>query len=418
MLKRFNYEEITKRALAYLKDHLSYKYRTLYRYRTYWQHLKSYADSRNIGWLTPHLCNAFLINLYNGRNRNDLSVNEKAIEKCVSVLCEFMQTGTVQKTIKIRHLDDPAGTAIKDFLQDKVLRILSHLTIDKAESHLSAFNFWLASNNVFYLKDIFPKHIIGFIQQLNPAKRALIHDTLRDLRNFLDFAYHKGYISSNLASSVPCDNYKHQSRLPSYYNSNELKQLMASINRATKVGKRDYALLMLAMHLGLRASDIARLKFENIHWDKNIITLAQYKTGKGITLPLLPPVGNAILDYIQYARPQSTEPFIFLLMTWPYSPIKGSTIANMAGRRFTSAGINIKDKRHGSHSLRHSLVKELMDHKQPIPVIVEVMGHNSMEATRHYIRIDTEQLRRCTLSVPPVAKEFYSQEKISCFSNS
>jgi integrase len=185
--------------------------------------------------------------------------------------------------------------------------------------------------------------------------------------------------------------------------------LLKAIDRGTAVGKRDYTILLIAARLGLRASDIARLKFENLHWENSIIVLNQYKTGKNLTLPLLPAIGNAILDYIQYGRPQSGEKNIFLLAVSPFIPTTSRSISTMVQRRFIDSNINIAKRRHGTHALRHSLVKELLNNKQALPVITEVLGHSNTESARHYIRIDTESLRQCALDVVMVDPLFYMQ---------
>lgn len=415
MQNNFDYSDLTSRALEYLKNNLLYKYVTLRHYRGRWLLLKEHMELHKIDSLNPATCKSFLLGLYNGRKHCELSVNEKLIEKSISVLSEFMQTGTIKQKKKITYLDGSIGSLMKDFLSFKQSRRLSRLTIEKIESHMSNFNFWLSANNIFDIGAIRQTHLISFIQSLDSNKNALIHDTLMDLRGFFGYLYNHEIVTINFTTFIPKDNYRNQSRLPSYYSEDEINQLLKTIDRGTRVGKRDYAILVLAACLGLRESDIARLKFENLHWDKNLIKLHQYKTGKDINLPLLPAVGNAILDYIQYGRPKSDEHYIFLLVTSPYLPIKSSTIANLVCRRFINADLNTKEKRHGGHSLRHSLVKELLMNKQTLPVIMEVLGHKNLESTRHYIRIDTESLRRCALDVPIVDPLFYLQGEENTF---
>jgi integrase len=82
----------------------------------------------------------------------------------------------------------------------------------------------------------------------------------------------------------------------------EIEKLIASVDRNHAVGKRDHAIILLAARLGLRASDIANLKFENILWEQSSIHLTQFKTRNKIILPLLSEVGNAIVDYLKYGR--------------------------------------------------------------------------------------------------------------------
>lgn len=410
MQNNFNYEEITSRAYIYLEEEFSYKYVTLRHYRNRWLPVKEYMEKCRLKSISTTVCKDFLLEFYKGRTHEELTENEKLIEKSVSVLFEFIENGSVQRRCKVRYLDGSIGLLMKDFLTFKRSHRLRKNTLDKIESHISNFNFWLSTNGISRINDIKHHHLITFIKSLDTNKRSLIHDTLMDLRGFFKFLYEKKIISTNISTFIPKDNYQMQAKLPSYYTEEEIEKLLKSVDRGNIVGKRDYAILVLAAYLGLRVSDIARLRFENIHWDQNTINLRQYKTGKNITLPLLPVVGNALLDYIQYGRPKSDEQYIFLLVISPFLPVRSQTIAGMINRRFSNAGFKSTDRRHGGHALRYSLVKELLNNKQSLPVISEVLGHKNTTSTRHYIRIDTESLGQCALDVPLVTPEFYNQE--------
>jgi site-specific recombinase XerD len=367
-------------------------------------------EKQGLSHISPSVCNSFLSTLYKGRTHSELTDQEKLIEKSVLVLLEFMQTGTIVKKCKVRYLDGPLGAVMQRFLVYKQSRCLKKVTLDKIESHLSAFNFYLSAHSIFSVQDIAHPHIIDFIKSLAPHKKSLIHDTLMDLRGLFTFLFDQGMITKNIAAFVPKDNYQQQAKLPSYYSEEEIGQLLKSIDRGNLVGKRDYAILVLAAYLGLRASDIARLQFGNLHWERQTIVLRQYKTGQDLTLPLPAAVGNALIDYIQYGRPLSDQPFVFLLVTSPFPPIRPQTIAGMINRRFLNAGFKSTHRRHGGHALRHSLVKELLNQKQSLPVISEVLGHRNTASTRHYIRIDQESLSQCALDVPFVNPSFYTQE--------
>lgn len=410
MQNNFDYEEITSKAYNYLKEEFSYNYVTLRHYRSRWLPVKEYMEKSRLKFIKPALCKEFLLEFYKGRTHEELTEKEKLIEKAVFVLSEFMETGSVQRKYKVRYLDGSIGLMMKDFLAYKRSLRLREVTLDKIESHMSNFNFWLSTNGILSINDIQHHHIITFIKSLDPHKKSLIHDTLMDLRGFFKFLYEKGIISTNISTFIPKDNYQKQAKLPSYYTEEEIEKLLKSVDRGNIVGKRDYAILVLAAYLGLRASDIARLRFENLHWDENTINLRQYKTDKNISLPLLPVVGNALLDYIQYGRPKSDDQYIFLLVISPFPPVRPQTIACIINRRFSYAGFKSTDRKHGGHALRHSLVKELLNNKQSLPVISEVLGHKNTTSTRHYIRIDTESLGQCALEVPLVNPLFYNQE--------
>ncbi len=186
--------------------------------------------------------------------------------------------------------------------------------------------------------------------------------------------------------------------------------MIASVERSSFMGRRDYAILLLAARLGLRNSDIANIKFENLFWEKNMIRLFQYKTDKEIELPLLSEVGNAIIDYLKYSRQYSEEPYVFLTSRSPVKPLTIMGITNIVGRAFAKSGINIKNRRHGPHALRHSLAQRLLEQQTMLPVISEVLGHENIESTRFYLRVDINSMRQCALDVPPVSPSFYNQK--------
>src|SRR5660397_76664 len=166
-----------------------------------------------------------------------------------------MENSSVQRKCKVRYLDGSIGFLMKDFLDYKRNLRLRENTLDKIESHMSNFNFWLSTNGIFCIHNIRHHHIITFIKSLDINKRSLIHDTLIDLRGFFIFLYENGIITTNIATFIPKDNYQKQNKLPAYYTEEEIGKLLESVDRGNVVGKRDYAILVFAAYLGLRASD-------------------------------------------------------------------------------------------------------------------------------------------------------------------
>jgi len=199
--------------------------------------------------------------------------------------------------------------------------------------------------------------------------------------------------------------------LPTTYTKEEVEKLLKSVDRANPKGKRDFAMILLAARLGLRASDICRMKFENINWKQNMIRIKQTKTARTVELPLLTEVGNAIIDYLKYGRPESALPYIFLCMGQPYGKLKEPTLHSIVTFYLKRAKIdNLDKKKHGPHALRHSLACSLLEQKTPLPVISEVLGHSNTESTKTYLRIDLNSLRQCSLEVPALNSPYYSQE--------
>jgi len=200
----------------------------------------------------------------------------------------------------------------------------------------------------------------------------------------------------------------HQPQIPSVYSKEEVEALIGAIDRGHPQGKRDYAMILLAARYGLRISDIIGMRYCNLDWEHNRIILFQQKTGKKIILPLSEEVGNAIIDYLKYSRPNIELPYIFLTAKAPYRELSSNGMGMAIRDYFRIAGVNFTNRKHGPHSLRHSLASNLLKSNESLPVISEILGHSNTETTMEYLRIDIQLLRQCTLDVPFVPSSFYS----------
>ena len=134
----------------------------------------------------------------------------------------------------------------------------------------------------------------------------------------------------------------------------------------------------------------------------------QFKTKQPLTLPLFEDVGNAVIDYLRNGRPESPVPNIFIRHRVPYSAFnENNRLHHMLNTYIYKAGIVVTpEKSHGMHTLRHSLATELLKKEVPLPVISEILGHQRVETTANYLRVDTEQLRNCTLSMQAKEKDY------------
>ena len=351
-----------------------------------------------------------MLNQFGNRDYHQLSKGEKDLIRAVSVLSEFHKTGRIQPVKEQPVFKGAIGKIMTGYLSHRISLRLSKHTIEEGEQHLYRFLCYLNTGKVTSIKEINQLHILKFVQAINPKFSTLTHRALESVRGFLKYAYQQNLLDHDLAAMVPKDNYKRQPNLPSTYPAQEIENMIASIDRGNATGKRNYAIVLLASRLGLRASDIANLKFENLLWDKSMIVLNQYKTGKRIQLPILPEVGNAIIGYLKYSRPKSDHRFIFLIARSPYRPVYRGAITGIVHSYFVKSGINIAHRKHGPHALRHSLAGILLDKETTLPVISEVLGHQDTASTSYYLRIDLKSMRKCPLEVPPVHVSFYQQK--------
>jgi len=404
------FKQVTSQALIFLRDRLSRADGTLHYYHCKWLPIKRYMQSKSINFIDAEVCKECLLQIFGNRDYCTLSKYEKDTVKAFNVLIEFIETGGIQPTKEATDFKGPVGELMINYLAFKSSQILAKHTIDEYEQHLFRFLRFLNGENVVSINTVNQLHILNYIKSINPQKISLAHISIRTLRDFFKYLYAQGVLERNFSSMMPKDVYKAQAQMPSTYTLEEIERLIAVVDRNNAVGKRDYAIILLAARLGLRASDIANLKFDNIFWEQNTISFYQYKTGNKLELPLLSEVGNAIVDYLKFSRPQSDEPFVFLCARSPFNPIHTSVVTKIVQNSFAKTGINTKYRRHGPHALRHSLADRLLENQTILPVISEVLGHENTESTRFYLRIDLTSLRQCVLEVPAVTPGFYSQK--------
>jgi site-specific recombinase XerD len=409
-MKQKTFKEVTSLATTCLKSKLSRANGTLRYYNWHWRKLKKFMESKGIQFIDAAICKDFLIQEYGNKDFDKLPKRDKDIVKTIIVLIEFMETDTIQSAKVVTDFKRSIGQLMMDYLAFKTSCRLANHTIDEYEQHLNRFLRFLKESNVVSIKDVNQLHILKYIKSINPQKISLAHISIRVLKDFFKYLYNKHVLEIDFSGIMPKDNYKSQAKLPSTYTKEEIETLVAAVDRSNTVGKRDYSIILLGARLGLRASDIANLRFENILWEQNTISLSQFKTKNKIELPLLSEVGNAIVDYLKFGRPKSAEPFVFLCARTPFNSIHSGVVTQIVRHAFAKTSINTKYKRHGPHALRHSLAGRLLECHTTLPVISEVLGHENTESTRFYLRIDLTSLKQCMLEVPAVSPDFYLQK--------
>ena len=288
---------------------------------------------------------------------------------------------------------------------------MSIIRIHCYQRNLFRFLNFCNEKNICSIKEIDLVVILRFLSEMDCRKETPVSVVISALRGFMKYAFDEKLLATDYSQKIPKHKSVIQPKLPSTYAREEIEKLISTVERSSTIGKRNYAIILMAARLGLRASDISNLKFENLHWKTSTIEIEQFKTGKDLVLPLLPDVGNAIIDYLRYGRPKSAEPYVLLTERPPYGHFTTSNVVtHVVQRAFINAGINIKGKRFGPHSLRHSLGFRMLEQSTVLPVISEVLGHESTKSTRYYLRIDLESMRQCMLDVPPVPTDFYEQK--------
>jgi integrase len=190
-----------------------------------------------------------------------------------------------------------------------------------------------------------------------------------------------------------------QSRIPSVWDPGDVMKILEAVDRGNPCGKRDYAIILLVTRLGLRSIDVKRLEFDNFDWSGNRLCVVQVKTGRRAWLPLLKDVGWAVIDYVRCGRPVSDARQVFIRHTTPIGPFSDQDHLHQILVKYARiAHVPVSEKRrHGMHSLRHTLATRLMEDGTPIEQIADILGHQSVQSTGVYLKSSLELLAKCAL---------------------
>jgi integrase/recombinase XerD len=320
-------------------------------------------------------------------------------------LLAFLRTqNAIAEEIEVDHNPSPVERhvqAYERYLQDA--RALSCQTIINYRPVVRDFLNFRFSDGEVSLAQLRAVDVTDFVQKvishLN-VRRAKIITTA--LRSFLSYARYCGDITSDLAAAVPIVANWSLSSIPRAIGRDEVTRLLASIDRDTRGGCRDYAMILALARLGFRSSELVTLELDDIDWIAGQIRV-RGKNGQRNDLPLPADVGEAIVDYLQKARPRNANRRVFLRDKAPICGFKGpSGFGSVIRRSLRRAGIESPTK--GTHQFRHGLASEMLRGGASLGEIGEVLGHRHVQTTAIYAKVDLDALRTLALPWPGEAQ--------------
>ena len=258
---------------------------------------------------------------------------------------------------------------------------------------------YLDEEKVSTSTEITSAHITNFLANYTKSKPKYVATILYVLRNYLSFLKDAGFMKTDIVSTLPHVRILRNAFIPHSWKTEDVRKLLSAIDRGDAKGKRDYAILLLIVRLGLRVSDIRRMQLSNLNWNRKTINIIMQKTCKPIELPILDDIGWAIIDYLKNGRPLTTSNRLFVRHRAPFDAFgENECFQRELHRYMNAAGIDIpKGIICGMHSLRSTLAKNMLEAKAPLPVISETLGHKNINTTSIYLKIDIEGLRKCAL---------------------
>lgn len=397
------FEELISTATAYMASQ-HYSLKIIDHYQRIWRYVGYYMKEKGIKEYTPEVGTQYLIDTIGDIHFKDLPRSKQMYVRIVSSLSDFYVSGCFRKrklNTPVEELTGEIGLAIAKYIIElKQINGYTQSTVQSHKLYLSRFFKYLNECKIHNFASFKPEVIIGFANYLAEYSVVTRHLMLLKTKQFLKYLFEKGVLSTDYSRIIPKDKYVRQPKLPSYYSPEEITRLLNCIDRSNANGKRDYAMILLVVRLGLRRSDVVNMKFNNIDWEHERIILNQQKTKTPIELPLFEDVGKAIIDYLKYGRPDSNLSFVFLRLIPPYDNMDENALHGALQKYLRLSGIKYDERKHGPHALRHSLATNLLKQNVSLPVISGVLGHQRTESTLDYLRIDTDSLRKCALEIP------------------
>jgi integrase/recombinase XerD len=294
-----------------------------------------------------------------------------------------------------------ASRAFSDILQDFALwmeneRGLSELTVECRMAAARKFLKWYAASrrdlSAVRLTDI-DAYVGRFAER--GCSRATIANEAGMLRAFIRYAGHRGWCHAAIADGIKGPRIYAQESLPVGPSWEDVTRLLASLNTDDPRDIRDRAMLMLCGIYGMRPSEVARLRLEDVDWEHDQILVRRRKVNKAQVYPLIPPVGNAILRYLKVVRPRSAHREVFLTRMAPIRPVTTAVLRHATCKAMLALGI--RSPKCGAYSLRHACATHLASQGISFKVIGDHLGHSSLNSTRIYAKVDLPMLRKVAM---------------------
>lgn len=411
MAIKLTINELVDKVLAEL-ERLNYSYNSLCGFRAFYKRVIAFADEKEELYFSEALGKEFLKEKYNctiNYYTEAMPKSYKNLIRKIRVLGDYQLHGVIVRRIvkKPGYVKPPQfEKELTAYERECESNDYSKRGLHTRMHRLFFFIDYLDVRNVQDVKGITPDIISDYVKTIYAHHEKSISSILTTLRVFLRFLYLNRYTDEDLSLKVPKQRKYYYPPVPSVWNKEDVKRMLEGIDRGNPTGKRDYAILLLVARLGIRAGDIKSLKLSDLNWRSKTIEIRQNKTKNTVTYPILKDIGWALIDYLKNARPTTDSPFIFIRMNAPYEAFsEDANFHNIITKYTRLSGITVpRGKRHGLHSLRHTLASTLLEQGAPLPIISEILGHFNSKSTGVYLHTGIEALRSCAIDPEEVFK--------------
>jgi integrase len=389
---------------------LGYKDSTMVWYRGCWRRLQKYFAGRGVEEFSLDLAMAWVdesCGFFGKERAGTLKPNDIYLFRVAQMLGEYAAHGAVLRRYSrsVSKLDGSGADTVARF--QAWLRVADRAVSTVRTYRTVAGEFVAFAGTRGGLASCDAATIGAFVATLAGYQAKTVEQKLCALRSFLRFASADGLVDAACLEAVPAARSSRQAGISSVWDPGEVARIVEAIDRDNPCGKRDYAIILLITRLGLRGVDVRRLEFADFDWPGNRLLVTQAKTGHRVQLPLLKEVGWAVIDYLRHGRPDSDCPQVFVRHLAPIGPFSDQDhLHQILVKHARVAHVPVSEKRrHGMHSLRHTLATRLMEGGTPVEQIADILGHQSVQSTGVYLKSSLGLLSKCALDPDAPARE-------------
>jgi site-specific recombinase XerD len=219
------------------------------------------------------------------------------------------------------------------------------------------------------------------------------------IRCFLRFLHATGWTAENLATCVIGLTRNHRESPPRGLPWQDVRRIIAAVDRRSAIGKRDYTMLVLMAAYALGGAEIRAIALEDIDWRRETLRLVRRKTGHEFLLPLIGPIAHALSSYLRTARPRcASAREIFVGVCAPHRPLSRGALHLVVRKYAARAGVTAPVL--GTHSLRFSHVWRQIEMSAPPVAISDILGHTDARSSSTYADLPATSLNAISLPVP------------------
>lgn len=378
-----------------------------YKYSAY-SPIKNYCVQKDITWYHPPTLDTFLSFQMNRLENSEISKRHyRKLRKAVLMLQDIHQNGKLQwgfNTQGSMYTTNEYFTfCLKQYL---VSQQLSKGTLSTNKSIILQFLNHIERNGHCDFSKLSPKDVRDYLTVIAERNQGSMGNVLYALRHFTDYLRVNSLVNKDFKPILNKPSHRKKRLLP-YFTHEEVEIILNQIDTSTNKGKRDFAILILASHTGLRSIDIANLRLTDLDWNNDSIRIVQRKTGRPLVLPLGTNIGNAIATYILNARPESDSEYVFLRTVAPHKKLSDTrTLGGILEKYLHKAGITRKpNDRKSFHALRRSMGTWMLESGVPLTTISQVLGHREQDSSKQYLSMNHKGLAECALNFQGIPVE-------------